>query len=240
MNCETFEVILDDLVTEQPIDVSIRFRGLEHAATCARCAGKLTDARLLNAALRALAASDESKQASPALEVALQAAFCQRRPAKRVVRSRLVWALSAVAALILVIFAVTSRYRHRVGVGQTRRASAARIASSEHKLTAKTPIPARPAETTRSTTHKARHRDVRKPNREKAVGEPVWATEFLPLPYAGGSDPFESGDVVRIRLPRSALGSLGLPVNEEQAGEAVTADVLIGDDGVARAISFVR
>jgi hypothetical protein len=46
--------------------------------------------------------------------------------------------------------------------------------------------------------------------------------------------------VVRVELPRSALQSFGLPVNAERAGERVKADVLLGHDGVARAIRFVR
>jgi hypothetical protein len=41
-------------------------------------------------------------------------------------------------------------------------------------------------------------------------------------------------------LPRSALASLGLPMNVERANERVKADVLLGHDGLARAIRFVR
>jgi hypothetical protein len=33
---------------------------------------------------------------------------------------------------------------------------------------------------------------------------------------------------------------MGLPVNIEHYGERVKADVVLGDDGVARAIRFVR
>jgi hypothetical protein len=64
-------------------------------------------------------------------------------------------------------------------------------------------------------------------------------TEFLPLTY-GGLSQVDDGQVVRIEVPRSALQSFGLPVNIERAGERVKADVLLGHDGVARAIRFVR
>ena len=64
-------------------------------------------------------------------------------------------------------------------------------------------------------------------------------TEFLPLTY-GGLSQIDEGQVVRIEVPRSALQSFGLPVNVERAGERVKADVLLGHDGVARAIRFVR
>jgi hypothetical protein len=36
------------------------------------------------------------------------------------------------------------------------------------------------------------------------------------------------------------LISFGLPVNAERAAEPVTADVVVGVDGVARAIRFVQ
>jgi hypothetical protein len=60
------------------------------------------------------------------------------------------------------------------------------------------------------------------------------------LTYDGGALAMESGHVVRVELPRTALVSMGLPMNPERAGELVKADVLMGDDGVARAIRFVR
>lgn len=66
------------------------------------------------------------------------------------------------------------------------------------------------------------------------------ATDFMPLTYDGGALAMESGHVVRVELPRTALVSMGLPMNPERANELVKADVLLGDDGVARAIRFVR
>lgn len=66
------------------------------------------------------------------------------------------------------------------------------------------------------------------------------ATAFLPLLEAGSLAGVESVHVVRVRLPRSSLAAMGLPMNPDRAGESVTADVLLGEDGVARAIRFVR
>ena len=54
----------------------------------------------------------------------------------------------------------------------------------------------------------------------------------LPMP--------EGGQVLRVELPRSALASFGLPVNEDRLNERIKADVVIGNDGIARAIRFVR
>ncbi|HEX8844691.1 MAG TPA: hypothetical protein VF791_08615 [Pyrinomonadaceae bacterium] len=66
------------------------------------------------------------------------------------------------------------------------------------------------------------------------------ATEYLPLTYGVNLSQLEGGQVVRVELPRSAMQSFGLPMNAERAGERVKADVLLGHDGVARAIRFVR
>jgi hypothetical protein len=66
------------------------------------------------------------------------------------------------------------------------------------------------------------------------------ATEFIPLVHAGPYAQAEEGHLVRVELPRSALASFGLPVNAEAPGGRVKADVLMGQDGVARAIRFVR
>jgi hypothetical protein len=66
------------------------------------------------------------------------------------------------------------------------------------------------------------------------------ATEFIPLVQGGSYTQAEEGHLVRVELPRSALASFGLPVNAESQGGRVKADVLMGEDGVARAIRFVR
>jgi hypothetical protein len=74
----------------------------------------------------------------------------------------------------------------------------------------------------------------------KANANEEIVTDFLPLTYGGSLTQMDDGQVVRVELPRSALQSFGLPVNAERAGERVKADVLLGHDGVARAIRFVR
>ena len=65
-------------------------------------------------------------------------------------------------------------------------------------------------------------------------------TDFMPVTYGDNLNSIDSGRIVRVEMPRSALAQFGLPVNMERANERVKADVLIGDDGMARAIRFVR
>lgn len=66
------------------------------------------------------------------------------------------------------------------------------------------------------------------------------ATDFFPLTHEPASQPLESGQLIRVQMPRSALASFGLPINVEQADVPVKADVLLADDGSARAIRFIR
>jgi hypothetical protein len=84
-------------------------------------------------------------------------------------------------------------------------------------------------------------------NAVRPVGETVGdadaaeiATDFIPLVQGGQFGQAEGGHLVRVELPRSAMASFGLPVNYERADGRVKADVLLGDDGIARAIRFVR
>jgi len=66
------------------------------------------------------------------------------------------------------------------------------------------------------------------------------ATDFLPLIYDASDQAMESGQVIRVQLPRTALASFGLPYNPERANDTVKADLLLADDGSARAIRFIR
>jgi len=45
---------------------------------------------------------------------------------------------------------------------------------------------------------------------------------------------------MRVELPVSGLRSLGVPALSRQPGQRITADVLVGQDGVARAVRFVQ
>jgi len=65
-------------------------------------------------------------------------------------------------------------------------------------------------------------------------------TRFLPVPGGDLYGPLDSGSVVRVELPRSAMTTYGIPVNRDRLRETVQADVVLGEDGLARAIRFVQ
>jgi hypothetical protein len=63
---------------------------------------------------------------------------------------------------------------------------------------------------------------------------------FVPVPAAARLPQFESGVIVRMALPVTALPSYGVDISLASSGEPVEADVLVGQDGVARAIRIVN
>jgi hypothetical protein len=66
------------------------------------------------------------------------------------------------------------------------------------------------------------------------------AGEFIPLPNADRLPPNEHLNMVRVELPRSAMIALGYAVTADRADERVQADVVLGSDGLARAVRFVN
>jgi hypothetical protein len=63
-------------------------------------------------------------------------------------------------------------------------------------------------------------------------------TSFVAWPGAAAGPPLESGSVIRVWLPVSILPALGL-WPPPSAGSEVPADVLVGQDGFARAVRLV-
>jgi hypothetical protein len=62
---------------------------------------------------------------------------------------------------------------------------------------------------------------------------------FVPLPNTTAISPDEEVNLVRVEVPRSSMIEVGYAVNAEQASELVQAEVMIGSDGVARAVRFL-
>ena len=81
-----------------------------------------------------------------------------------------------------------------------------------------------------------------KPSTERASFKPVQpANQFLPVTYTGdGGESAKGGRVVRIDVPRSTLFAMGFNVSLENESPTVKADLLIGPDGVTRAVRLVE
>ncbi len=64
--------------------------------------------------------------------------------------------------------------------------------------------------------------------------------EFVPFPGADTEGPIVEATVVRVEMPLSALAAIGVPVADGRSGERVEADILLGQDGLARGVRFVQ
>ena len=88
--------------------------------------------------------------------------------------------------------------------------------------------------------HRARRPQQAAPVVDDADTATEIATDFIPLIQGDNLTLLEEGRMMRVELPRTALLDFGLPMNPERVDERIKADVVIGNDGLARAIRFVR
>ena len=108
--------------------------------------------------------------------------------------------------------------------------------------------PQKPDQQTGTGGRVAKEREGNKPSKgmKRGPANPMGrddfeiATDYFPIDVGSFMQPIDGGQIVRIKVPRSALRSYGLPVDPLRADEAVKADVVLGNDGMARAIRFVR
>lgn len=187
----------------------------------------------LPARLRALAKASP-REAPPELEAVLVAEFRKRNlPREAAGRARWRWILAAAACLVLAAGVAWLARRNPSRPAAVVAARPPAPVAEPRVQPAPKPAAAKRTERKRVTPARPAPKPVGTP-----PGPPEIATEFFPVSYSAA--PPEYGTVVRVRLPRSALTSFGLPVNVEQAAEPVKADVLLGEDGIVRAIRFVR
>ncbi|MEP6788507.1 MAG: hypothetical protein ABJB40_08750 [Acidobacteriota bacterium] len=80
---------------------------------------------------------------------------------------------------------------------------------------------------------------VERKEKTRAFHEP--ANEFYAISTSCGQDDGADGSrIVRVDVPRSSLFALGINIPLENDAEVVKADLLIGSDGVTRAIRVVK
>jgi len=260
MNCREFEDIVNDLTHAKMIDAESRAAGLSHAEICGRCAARLMDERALTAGLKSLAASDEAKAAPANVEAALLEAF--RAPAPNQTARHLPvqsrswprWTLAAAAAILIIFGFVVYRAVQNEPQKENR--------TVQENPPAPQPSVNREEQAVKENDSAEPPRGSRAPQRRR--GNHPWpgrilirdsinaydndreyTTDFYPLSYSDDQKPTESDEVIRlqvirVQMPRPALIAFGLPVNVERADVPVKADLLVGEDGLARAIRFVH
>ena len=68
----------------------------------------------------------------------------------------------------------------------------------------------------------------------------VQPSGFVDVPGAAWLPPMESGTIVRVALPVTALSSYGIAFAPDISTDSVEADLLVAQDGVTRAIRLVN
>jgi hypothetical protein len=66
------------------------------------------------------------------------------------------------------------------------------------------------------------------------------ALEFQPVTYTGDPSDIAGGRIVRVELSRQALFAMGVNIPLENGVDNVKADLLIGPDGVTRAVRLAK
>ena len=215
----------------------------------------------LENALKLLREADAGKGASPFLETRLRAAFREHHDAKRRAFSfRWASVLAGLACTALVVWklATPGAVEAPKPVPQVARKTETRTPETRLKVAQPGSVPAIDSVTEPrplgsgspkagatfngavTAAVKPRNRTVAKaPRREAVPVQQAAVQEFIALPYAPPLSSWDRGQVMRVRLPRHSLRSMGIPVNEDRIFERVPADLLMGEDGVARAIRFV-
>ena len=174
-------------------------------------------------ALQMLAVADRDLAAPAAVEERLKLAFRRRRKVL-VWKRTAIWTMAAAAAIVGIAVLRDAKPKQPV----------APIVSQ-----ANPPAPGQTVVKQPEVQHVVVSSTPKRP-RAPRVQAPVQrevVTEFFPLvDYA---PPFERGELVRMRVPASAMRAVGLPVREDRLTDPVQAEVLVGQEGMARAIRFV-
>jgi hypothetical protein len=183
----------------------------------------------LDSALQRLREEVEPKGASDALEEKLLRAFRAQHTSPKKHRAWM-WVPAAVAASLAVV--AVSRYP--VAVKSDPPKVAERSVPSPTPAQSFQPL----TKTAAGTPKRTARRRIKRASPPLAVAESRPATkqqDFVPIPYAPPFAPYDEGQVVRVNMAGSSARRMGVPVMMDR----VQADLVVGNDGMARAIRVV-
>ena len=266
MNCREFATLVPILAGPQAAGGDVEHvatgTGLQHAERCARCAARLAEERNLSTQLDQLARSTASVAAPPRLESALRAAFRQHwQSSGSRMRScvsyssqprRRGWT-AAMAAAVLAAVAASLMWRMprpvppaagpptpvATAVAPQPAAESRPVQSDAHAFVPETFGEQEEGSALETPVYPRMAVSAQEPRTQDSVGSPYHApSDFVPLLY-GGDPMLTQTAVVRVELSGAMLQSLGFPVLGEPSERRVQADLMLGADGVARAIRLV-
>ena len=220
----------------------------EHVETCGACRRRLANERMLTAGLSALAAATPATPPA-SIKAAMIAEFRGTgdrfsSPVNRGLWQRFAgvraWSLAAAVAAALLLAFFLPRWRRQET--PVRQAEVPVVAVLKPRVV-KPPVvelPATPPAVIAGS--KAAHKAPRraKPQPAPVDDPPEVATDFIEIPYVEPLRPDQRADVFRVQMPRANMAVFGLPVVGGRLDSRITADVLMGEDGVVRAVRFIR
>jgi len=167
--------------------------------------------------LRALAVA-EPREASPRVEQRLLVRFRARAERRR--RAMWGYSVAAVAAVVAMLAVVFWAPRSR----NSAPAQISRMVPSGQEALVQDVEPS-------ASMPQARFAVVRTDD---------LSDSFYPLPEAQDLPPLETTMVVRVELPASSLRLMGVPVEEDPSAGSLQADVMLGQDGLARGVRLIQ
>jgi hypothetical protein len=216
MNCEQAEAIVLDLDRKDSLDSMEVAAAVSHLGHCSRCAALQESWQKAKEELRALGEDTLTARAPARVEMRLRQEFRTRHRTMVMRRGGMVaaWVLAAAA---LIVGAVSWRNWE-----QSRH-----LAAEKQKMAA------------RITQMAASGQNKSSSNSSSVILSGDDSEGFTPLPGAA-LDEIEEAAIYHVRLQRGSLGALGLPVNEERAGEWIQVDLLVGNDGLPQGVRLAE
>ena len=231
MKCEEFDAIGLDAERDASLSELERAAACEHASACSRCAALQDSWQAARVELHAFADSTAAAETPARVEMRLRQEFRTQHGTMKARRLAVIAAWELAAAAVLAAAVSWSNWR------KSQQEAAAR------HLTAPQNSALAPARNDGAKTNSANLQNAgngaQPGSADSDSAETLVADNeldnFTPLP---GALPAEADDasIFRVRMQRGALGALGLPVNEERAGEWIQVDLLVGDDGLPQAV----
>ncbi|HVV46399.1 MAG TPA: hypothetical protein VHC72_14400 [Bryobacteraceae bacterium] len=226
MSCREFERPLMDRARNRPMDAAVRTALTVHLEICPRCSKALERQIRLSAAVEILAERASEVSAPPSVE---QAILTELNAVHGVARRRrwiYVAAGMALAASLAIVWWMGSapapnRTEAHVPPPPPPRTDVVQASAAP-------PVETVPAA---APLKRAPRRQTRPAPRREAP--------FIAIPYTPPLDPRERVDMVRMDMPVAALIAAGLPVGTADPAGQVRTDVLVGQDGRARAVRLV-
>jgi hypothetical protein len=196
-------------------------------------------------ALAALREASSSSKASEHVETALRQAFRAQHQAPTALKSvrsrRYAWIAGALAASLAMAAAIRLSRAPVVTAPEAPVIAKAPPAHASKVAEVLPPVRREPKQMApRARVTKPRPRPAPQVASARAPARREVATDFFAIPYAPAMTQADYGQVIRVNVPATSMRTFGLPVSEERMFDRVQADVLMGDDGIARAIRFVR